>query len=75
MLQNIIEMDLKEKLMENNQTQKSLAGRVGCSNTYVNRVAKGKEQIINQMFVKMMDELGYDVELIYNKKPEGAIDR
>ena len=28
----------------------------------------GREQIVNKMFVKMMDELGYDVELTYKKK-------
>ena len=34
----------------------------------MNRIAKGREQIVNKTFVKMMDELGYDVELIYKKK-------
>ena len=35
---------------------------------YVNRITKGREQIVNKSFVKMMDELGYDVELTYKKK-------
>ena len=34
----------------------------------VNRITKGREQIVNKTFVKMMDELGYDVELTYKKK-------
>lgn len=34
----------------------------------MNRIAKGREQIVNKTFVKMMDELGYDVELTYKKK-------
>jgi hypothetical protein len=34
---------------------------------YVNRITKGREQIVNKTFVKMMDELGYDVELTYKK--------
>ena len=29
------------------------------------------EQIVNKTFVKMMDELGYDVELTYKKKSRG----
>jgi len=29
---------------------------------------KGREQIVNKTFVKMMDELGYDVELTYKRK-------
>ena len=33
----------------------------------MNRITKGREQIINKTFVKMMDELGYDVELTYMK--------
>ena len=35
---------------------------------YENRITKGREQIVNKTFVKMMDELGYDVELTYIKK-------
>ena len=34
----------------------------------MNRITKGREQIINKTFVKMMDEFGYDVELTYKKK-------
>ncbi len=36
----------------------------------MNSITKGREQIINKTFVKMMDELGYDVELIDMKKGE-----
>jgi hypothetical protein len=35
---------------------------------YVNRITNGYEQIVNKTFVKMLDELGYDVELTYKKK-------
>jgi hypothetical protein len=28
----------------------------------MNRITKDREQIINKIFVKMMDELGYDVD-------------
>ena len=34
----------------------------------MNRITKGREQILNKTFIKMMDELGYDVELIYKKR-------
>ena len=33
----------------------------------MNRIIKGREQIVNKTFIKMMDELGYDVELTYKK--------
>ena len=36
---------------------------------------KGREQIVNKTFVKMMDELGYDVEFTYKRKTEEKIAR
>ena len=71
MLQNDIELDLKTKLIENKTTQTEVAEKVGVSLAYVNRITKGREQIVNKTFVKMMDELGYDVELTYKKKVSG----
>ena len=68
MLQNNIELDLKTKLIESGTTQTEVAEKVGVSLAYVNRITKGREQIVNKTFVKMMDELGYDVELTYIKK-------
>ena len=68
MLQNNIELDLKTKLIENGVTQTEVADKVGVTLSYVNRITKGREQIVNKTFVKMMDELGYDVELTYKKK-------
>ncbi len=69
MLHNNIELDLKTKLIESGQTQTEIADKLGVSLSYVNRITKGREQIVNKTFVKMMDELGYDVELVYKKKP------
>ena len=68
MLQNNIELDLKTRLIESGLTQTEVAEKVGVSLAYVNRITKGREQIVNKTFVKMMDELGYDVELTYKKK-------
>ena len=34
----------------------------------MNRITKGRQQIVNKTFEKLMDELGYDVELTYRKK-------
>ena len=68
MLQNNVEMDLKMRLIESGQTQTEVAEKLGVSLSYVNRITKGREQIVNRTFVKMMDELGYDVELTYKKK-------
>ena len=49
-------------------TQTEIAEKVGVSLSYVNRITKGREQIVNKTFMKMMEELGYDVELTYKKK-------
>ena len=63
MLQNNVEMDFKMRLIESGQTQTEVAEKLGVSLSYVNRITKGREQIVNKSFVKMMDELGYDVEI------------
>ena len=68
MLQNNIELDLKTRFIEDGVTQTEIAERIGVSLPYVNRIIRGREQIVNKTFVKMMDELGYDVELTYKKK-------
>ncbi len=68
MLPNNIELDLKTRLIESGLTQTEIAERVGVTLAYVNRITKGREQIVNKTFIKMMDELGYDVELTYKKK-------
>ena len=36
----------------------------------MNRITKGREQILNKTFVKMMERLGYDVQLTYVKREE-----
>ena len=68
MLRNSVELDLKTKYSEEGMTQTEIAETIGVSLPYVNRITKGREQIVNKTFVKMMDELGYDVELTYRKK-------
>jgi transcriptional regulator with XRE-family HTH domain len=75
MLQNNVEMDLKMRLIESGQTQTEVAEKLGVSLSYVNRITKGREQIVNKTFVKMMDELGYDVELTYKRKTKEKIAR
>jgi hypothetical protein len=40
--------------------------RVGPS--YVNRITKNREQIVNKTFISMMESLGYDVLITYVKR-------
>ena len=46
MLQNNVEMDLKMRLIESGQTQTEVADKLGVSLSYVNRITKGREQIV-----------------------------
>ena len=70
MLKNNIEVDVKVKCIESGITQAQLAERIETTSSYVNRVIKKKEGVINNTFVKMMEELGYDIELTYVKRTE-----
>ena len=68
MLRNNIELDLKTRFAEERITQTEVAEKLGVSPPYVNRIIRGREQIVNKTFIKILDELGYDVELTYKKK-------
>ena len=70
MLRNNVELDLKTRFIEDGITQTEIAEKVGVSLPYVNRIIRGREQIVNKTFLKILDELGYDVELTYKKKAE-----
>ena len=70
MLRNNVELDLKTRLNEEGITQTKVAEMIGVSLPYVNRIIRGREQIVNKTFVKMLDELGYDVRLVYEKRDE-----
>ena len=75
MLRNNVELDLKTRFIEDGITQTETAEKVGVSLPYVNRITRGREQIVNKTFIKILDELGYDVELTYKRKTEEKIAR
>ena len=68
MLLNNVELDLKTRFIEDERTQTEVAEKIGVSLPYVNRIIRGREQIVNKTFVKILEELGYDVELTYIKR-------
>ena len=70
MLRNNVELDLKTRFIEDGITQTEIAEKVGVSLPYVNRIIRGREQIVNKTFIKILDERGYDEELTYKKKTE-----
>ena len=70
MLKNNIELDVKVKCIETGKTQVQLADAIDTTKSYVNRVIKKQDGAVNKTFVRMMEELGYDIELTYVKRNE-----
>lgn len=70
MLRNNIEIDVKVKCVEEQTTQTELAEKAGTSPSYINRLIKIPEKIVNNIFVKMLEQLGYDIELTYVKREQ-----
>ena len=72
MVKNNIEVDVKVKCIENGTTQAQIAEDIQTTKSYVNRVIKKPNGVVNNTFVQMMEALGYDIELTYVKS-EGAV--
>ena len=70
MVRNNIEVDVKVKCIEQGMTQAKLADEIDTTKTYVNRVIKKNASVVNNTFVKMMEALGYDIELHYVKRDD-----
>ena len=68
MLKNNIEIDVKVKCLEEQTTQAEIADKVGTPASYVSRLIKTPDKIVNRTFVQMMEKLGYDIELTYKKR-------
>ena len=70
MVKNNIELDVKVKCIEQGKTQAQVAKEIDTTRAYVNRVIKKNDSVVNNTFVKMMEALGYDIELHYVKREE-----
>ncbi|MEQ9809253.1 XRE family transcriptional regulator [Streptococcus jiangjianxini] len=70
MIKNNTEVDVKTTCIEAGIIQVKLAQKIKTSVPYVNRVIRSKESIINNTFLKMMEALGYDIELKYVRRRE-----
>ena len=67
-----IEVDVKVKCIEAETTQAKLAEEVGITPSYVNRLIKKNENIVNKTFIQMLETLGYDIELTYVQRSNGG---
>ena len=70
MIKNDIEIDTKIKCLEAKMTQQQLGEAVGTTGQYVNRIIKKKDGVVNKTFVQMMEALGYDIVLTYEKRSD-----
>ena len=68
MLKNNIEVDVKIKCIEAGKTQAQLGEMIGSTGQYVNRILKKNNEVVNKTFIKMMEALGYDIQLVYVKR-------
>ena len=68
MLKNNIELDVKVKCIENGISQVQIAEDINTTKSYVNRIIKKQEGVVNKTFVQMMEAWGYDIELTYVKR-------
>ena len=68
MVKNNIELDVKVKCIEGETTQVQIAEEIGTTKSYVNRIIKKSDTVVNKTFVQMMEALGYDIELTYVKR-------
>ena len=73
MIKNDIEIDTKVKCLEAKMTQQQFGEAVGTTGQYVNRIIKKKDGVVNKTFVQMMEALGYDIVLTYEKREENRI--
>lgn len=49
-----------------------IAEEINTTSQYVNRVIKKKDGVINHTFIRMMEALGYDIEITYvRRKTDG----
>ena len=68
MVRNNIEIDVKVKCIEEGTTQAAVAEQIETTKSYVNRVIKKPNGVVNKTFVQMIEGRGYDIELHYVKR-------
>lgn len=71
MLRNNIEADIKAKCTETETDQAKIARDIGITPSYINRMIRKSINIVNKTYIRMLEALGYDIELVYVKRDTG----
>lgn len=58
------------KCIEEGITQAKIAEEINTTKSYVNRIIKKQDGVVNKTFVQMMEALGYDIVLTYVKRDQ-----
>ena len=58
MVRNNIELDIKVKCVEEHMTQADIAATVKTPASYVNKLIRRDEGVVNNTYVKMLEALG-----------------
>lgn len=57
--------DIKKLCIDQGILLKDLAERAGTSKQYVSRLLNSEKEVMNGMFIRMAEALGYDIEIRY----------
>ncbi len=60
MLKNKIEIDVRTQCIGESGTPARAAERIGTSSSWVNKIVRNREQIVNKIFLAMPEEPGQD---------------
>ena len=74
MLLNNIKHDFKARCKEENFSEKRVGEATGTSGAYLSRLINNPEKIVNKIYLAAMEQLGYDVRLVYEKRNPGRED-
>lgn len=73
MVKNNVEIDIKTMCIESGITQAKLANILSITPAYVNRVIRQKETVVNRTFTRLIEALGYDIQITYVKRAPDAL--
>lgn len=69
MVKTDIQKEVKKLCIEESTSLTSLADEIGSSKQYVSQLL-GKNTLVNPMLVKLVEALGYDIEVKFVKRGE-----